>query len=203
MHTRFSWIILIGLLGALLLAPAASAAPTTTVQPQAGPPGTRFLFFTDGFAADEPISIWLNAPEWPGDRGRRSRAWEQQRHGRRHLDMDCPGRCAAGNLADGRPRSPQRQRAGHSVHDRAGRADRHRARPAVQRGSGRWRAWNAVPLLRHRLRGARVRVCLGERAGRRTENPLADRATHRRPERPRRWQLDIAHRCRAGQPTKL
>jgi hypothetical protein len=61
MHTRFSWIILIGLLGALLVTPGASAA--TTVQPQAGPPGTRFLFFTDGFAADEPISIWLNAPD--------------------------------------------------------------------------------------------------------------------------------------------
>jgi hypothetical protein len=48
---------------ALLLAPAAFAAPSATVQPQAGPPGTRFLFFTDGFAADEPISIWLNAPD--------------------------------------------------------------------------------------------------------------------------------------------
>ncbi|MDQ2996097.1 MAG: hypothetical protein M3R61_03435 [Chloroflexota bacterium] len=54
--------MLIGFLAALLLAPAASAA-TTIVQPQAGPPGTRFLFFTDGFAADEPISIWLNAPD--------------------------------------------------------------------------------------------------------------------------------------------
>jgi hypothetical protein len=62
MHARFSWIILFGLFGALLLAPSASAA-TSTVQPQAGPPGTRFLFFTDGFAADEPISIWLNAPD--------------------------------------------------------------------------------------------------------------------------------------------
>ena len=61
MHTRFSWMILIGILAALLLAPGASAA-TSTVQPQAGPPGTRFLFFTDGFAADEPVSIWLNAP---------------------------------------------------------------------------------------------------------------------------------------------
>jgi hypothetical protein len=64
MHTRFSWIILISVLGALLLAPAALAAATSTVvQPEAGPPGTRFLFFTDGFAADEPISIWLNAPD--------------------------------------------------------------------------------------------------------------------------------------------
>ncbi len=62
MHARFSWIILLGLLGALLLVPSASAA-TTTVQPPAGPPGTRFLFFADGFAADEPISIWLNAPD--------------------------------------------------------------------------------------------------------------------------------------------
>jgi hypothetical protein len=48
-------------LAALLIAPGASAA-TSTVQPQAGPPGTRFLFFSDGFAADELISIWLNAP---------------------------------------------------------------------------------------------------------------------------------------------
>ena len=62
MRIRFSWIILFGLFGALLLAPSASAA-TSTVQPQTGPPGTRFLFFTDGFAADEPISIWLNAPD--------------------------------------------------------------------------------------------------------------------------------------------
>ncbi|MEP7189865.1 MAG: hypothetical protein ABI901_11805, partial [Roseiflexaceae bacterium] len=54
--------MLIGFLGALLLAPAASAA-TATVQPPAGPPGTRFLFFTGGFAANEPISIWLNAPD--------------------------------------------------------------------------------------------------------------------------------------------
>jgi hypothetical protein len=62
MHTRFSWIMLFGLLGALFLTPTAGATPTATVQPQAGPPGTRFLFFADGFAADEPISIWLNAP---------------------------------------------------------------------------------------------------------------------------------------------
>ena len=63
MQARFSWIILFGLLGALLLVPTVSAAPTATVYPQAGPPGTRFLFFTEGFAADEPISIWLNAPD--------------------------------------------------------------------------------------------------------------------------------------------
>jgi hypothetical protein len=63
MHARFSWIMLIGFLGALLLAPTVGAASTSTVQPQAGPPGTRFLFFADGFAADEPISIWLNAPD--------------------------------------------------------------------------------------------------------------------------------------------
>ncbi len=56
-------IMLIGLLGALLLVPAVSAAPTVTVQPQVGPPGTRFLFFAAGFATDEPISIWLNAPD--------------------------------------------------------------------------------------------------------------------------------------------
>jgi len=63
MHARYSWLILIGLLCALLLAPNAVATATTTVQPQSGPPGTRFLFFTDGFAADEPLSIWLNAPD--------------------------------------------------------------------------------------------------------------------------------------------
>jgi len=63
MHIRFTWIMLFGLLAALLLVPTAGAAPTATVQPQAGPPGTRFLFFADGFAADEPISIWLNAPD--------------------------------------------------------------------------------------------------------------------------------------------
>src|SRR5690349_20508568 len=62
MHARYSWLILIGLLCALMFAPAASAA-TTTVQPASGPPGTRFLFFADGFAADEAISIWLNAPD--------------------------------------------------------------------------------------------------------------------------------------------
>jgi hypothetical protein len=54
-------MILIGILTALLLTPSASAA-TNTVQPQSGPPGTRFLFFSDRFAADESISIWLNAP---------------------------------------------------------------------------------------------------------------------------------------------
>ena len=55
-------IMLLGLLSALLLVPSASAA-TSTVQPPIGPPGTRFLFFANGFAADEPISIWLNAPD--------------------------------------------------------------------------------------------------------------------------------------------
>src|SRR6185503_5688091 len=62
MRARFSWIMLIGILAGLMLAPTASAAPTATVNPQSGPPGTRFLFFAEGFAADEPISIWLNAP---------------------------------------------------------------------------------------------------------------------------------------------
>jgi hypothetical protein len=61
MHTRYSWLTLVGLLCALLAAPAAYAA-TNTAQPQSGPPGTRFLFYSDGFAADEPVSIWLNAP---------------------------------------------------------------------------------------------------------------------------------------------
>src|SRR5262249_28971843 len=63
MHARYSWMILVGLLCTLLLAPAAASAATTTVQPPAGPPGTRFLFFSDGFAVDERISIWLNAPD--------------------------------------------------------------------------------------------------------------------------------------------
>ena len=62
MRIRFSSIMLVGLLTALLLVPAAHAATTGTVTPQAGPPGTRFLFFADGFAADETLSIWLNAP---------------------------------------------------------------------------------------------------------------------------------------------
>src|SRR6186997_635328 len=62
MRIRFPWMMLIGILAALVLAHAALAAPTSTVTPQSGPPGTRFLFFSDGFAADEPISIWLNAP---------------------------------------------------------------------------------------------------------------------------------------------
>jgi hypothetical protein len=63
MRIRNRWIILLGLLAGLLLAPQAIATATTTVNPQSGPPGTRFLFFTDGFAAGERLSIWLNAPD--------------------------------------------------------------------------------------------------------------------------------------------
>jgi hypothetical protein len=63
MRIRYRWLILLGLLGGLLLAPAAGAAPLNTVQPPAGPPGTRFLFFSNGFGPDEPVSIWLNAPD--------------------------------------------------------------------------------------------------------------------------------------------
>jgi hypothetical protein len=63
MHARYSWLILVGLLCTLLIAPTAGAAPSSSVQPQAGSPGTRFLFFADGFAAAEPVSIWLNAPD--------------------------------------------------------------------------------------------------------------------------------------------
>ncbi|MEO7910010.1 MAG: hypothetical protein ABIV47_10200 [Roseiflexaceae bacterium] len=59
---RIRLMLLVGILIGLMIVPSASAA-TTTVQPQAGPPGTRFLFFTAGFAPDEPISIWLNAPD--------------------------------------------------------------------------------------------------------------------------------------------
>jgi hypothetical protein len=55
-------LIVLALLAGLLLAPAVASA-TTTVNPQSGPPGTRFLFFTDGFAAGERLAIWLNAPD--------------------------------------------------------------------------------------------------------------------------------------------
>src|SRR5437868_1638939 len=55
-------IMLIGLVAGLLLAPTASAAPTTTVQPQVGPPGTRFLFFADGFESREFVYVSVNGP---------------------------------------------------------------------------------------------------------------------------------------------
>ena len=55
--------MLLGVIIGLLIVPSVTAASASTVHPQAGPPGTRFLFFTAGFAADEPISIWLNAPD--------------------------------------------------------------------------------------------------------------------------------------------
>jgi hypothetical protein len=47
----------------LLLSGVAAAVAVSNVQPQAGPPGTSFLFFASGFAADEPVGIWLNAPD--------------------------------------------------------------------------------------------------------------------------------------------
>jgi hypothetical protein len=40
-----------------------AAAPLATVQPEIGPPGTRFLFFAAGFKPYERVSIWLNAPD--------------------------------------------------------------------------------------------------------------------------------------------
>jgi hypothetical protein len=56
-------MVLIGILCALVLPQAALAAPVTSVQPPVGPPGTRFLFFASGFAANERVGIWLNAPD--------------------------------------------------------------------------------------------------------------------------------------------
>jgi len=56
------WIILVGILAAFALPQAGLAAAVTNVQPPAGPPGTSFLFFASGFAANERVGIWLNAP---------------------------------------------------------------------------------------------------------------------------------------------
>lgn len=57
------WIILIGLLSSLMLAPGAQAATFQNVQPPIAPPGTQFLFFASGFNGNEPISIWVNTPD--------------------------------------------------------------------------------------------------------------------------------------------
>jgi len=57
------WIVLVILLCGLALPQAALAAPVTNVQPAAGPPGTTFLFFASGFAPNERVGIWLNAPD--------------------------------------------------------------------------------------------------------------------------------------------
>jgi hypothetical protein len=51
-----------------ILALLASAHPTlaetpSTVSPEVGPPGTRFLFFAAGFAPDEQLSFWVNRPD--------------------------------------------------------------------------------------------------------------------------------------------
>jgi hypothetical protein len=62
MDTLRRWIVMVGILCGLLLPQAALAAPVTSVQPAAGPPGTSFLFFASGFAANERVGIWLNAP---------------------------------------------------------------------------------------------------------------------------------------------
>jgi hypothetical protein len=56
-------ILLVGMLCVFVLPQAALAAPVTNVQPPAGPPGTSFLFFASGFAANERVGIWLNAPD--------------------------------------------------------------------------------------------------------------------------------------------
>src|SRR5262245_15527245 len=63
MDTFRRWLVLIGIVCALALPQAALAAPVTSVQPPAGPPGTSFLFFASGFAANERVGIWLNAPD--------------------------------------------------------------------------------------------------------------------------------------------
>ncbi|HEX9372595.1 MAG TPA: hypothetical protein VF897_16405, partial [Roseiflexaceae bacterium] len=63
MRTYLRWISIAALLAGLALPHVAAAAPVTNVQPPAGPPGTRFLFFASEFGSVEHIDIWLNAPD--------------------------------------------------------------------------------------------------------------------------------------------
>ncbi|GIW00619.1 hypothetical protein [Roseiflexus sp.] len=46
-----------------ILPPAAPAAPDANAFPATGRPGTRFVFFAAGFAADDPIGFFLSAPD--------------------------------------------------------------------------------------------------------------------------------------------
>jgi hypothetical protein len=59
-------IIVFAAMLALLLPTSMLAAPATqtdTVQPPAGPVGTRFVFITSGFKPNERLSAWMNAPD--------------------------------------------------------------------------------------------------------------------------------------------
>jgi hypothetical protein len=42
--------------------PAAQADTRTTVTPSVGEPGTRFMFYANGFSSRERVSFWLNMP---------------------------------------------------------------------------------------------------------------------------------------------
>jgi hypothetical protein len=57
--------LLLALIAALAAAGPALAASTqtVTVNPDVGPPGTRFLFFANGFTPGERLSFWLNRPD--------------------------------------------------------------------------------------------------------------------------------------------
>ncbi len=58
-------IIVVAAMLALLMPTQMLAAPATqtdTVQPPAGPVGTRFVFITSAFQPNERLSAWLNAP---------------------------------------------------------------------------------------------------------------------------------------------
>jgi hypothetical protein len=59
---RISGIVL-ALLCALVAVPLAVAQPRTTVVPQVGPPGTRFLFSANEFRSRERLSFWMNRPD--------------------------------------------------------------------------------------------------------------------------------------------
>ena len=55
--------ILLALLCALAAAPLVAAQPLTTVTPEVGPPGTRFLFSASEFTPRERLSFWVNRPD--------------------------------------------------------------------------------------------------------------------------------------------
>ena len=63
MKTVRIMFLMLSLLALLVSARPAVAEPSPTVSPEIGPPGTRFLFFAAGFAADEQLSFWLNRPD--------------------------------------------------------------------------------------------------------------------------------------------
>lgn len=51
------------LAGAAPVAAQAGDAPESAVQPDVGPPGTRFAFYATGFNEEENVSVWLNRPD--------------------------------------------------------------------------------------------------------------------------------------------